>query len=122
MANDFRYTIRMPADLAAQVAQLAEIHDRSFNRELIRAAELWTKQLSDPALQEVVEARAHLAELTSRLSDAGVQETIKAAAQPEVQQALKRAEAIGATWAQISASAFARDWDSDEDRAYDDLE
>ncbi len=53
--------------------------------------------------------------------DQSVAEFVVAALQRAVSVKNGDVLAKGSSWAQLSARAFARDWDSDEDRVYDDL-
>jgi hypothetical protein len=127
MATDFRYTIRMPAELGEALTKLAEAHDRSLNRELVRALQVWATMAESPTIGSAMETfdrtgpERDIASMVDILSTPDVQAAIEAIAQPSVQETLKRLQRLDESPLGLSSSTFARDWDSDEDSVYDDL-
>ena len=72
----------------------------------------------------IVDLEPELKEQIERVAaerDQSVPEFVVAALQRAVSAENGEVSDEGISWAQLSARAFARDWDSDEDRVYDDL-
>jgi hypothetical protein len=119
VTNDYRYTVRIPPEVARAMAELAHLHDRSLNREILRALEAWTRQLSDPAHRETLEAASDTARRVQ--TDPSVQDVLRRLTDPTTQEFVRSVVEEAESWRKLSAAAFARDWDSDEDGAYDRL-
>ena len=109
MAKDYRYTVRIPLETARALTDLAETHGRSLNREIVRALEAWTERQEARVIEPFPETDAQMRELLLRLTD------------PTVQGFLRSAVEEAEAWTRLSSASFARDWDSEEDRAYDDV-
>lgn len=109
--KDYRYTVRIPPDTAAALVSLAEAHGRSLNREIVRALQAWTDVASTEDTGALVDPRSQpeTRQLLDRLTD------------PTVRGFLRSAVEEAEAWARLSAASFARDWDSEEDRVYDDV-
>ncbi len=123
MANDYRYTVRIPREIGRAMTELAHLHDRSLNREILRALEAWTGQFSNLAFRGTLEAASDPGQhvQSQRVTDPAVQEVLRRLTDPATQEFVRSVVQEAESWRKLSAAAFARDWDSDEDGAYDRL-
>jgi hypothetical protein len=108
-----RFEVRLPEETFEKMRKAAAAHGRSLNREMTQAVAFWaTQSFADVPVSPSIRGTR----------DERTIEAIETAAKPEVQEALRRIAELSRSPLGIATSAFARDWDSDEDSVYDDLD
>jgi hypothetical protein len=114
MMATHRFEVRLPEETFKKMSKVAEAHGRSLNRELVQAAEFWAAQ----SFAEAAQAPRAIPNVRNEL----LIEALETAAQPEVQETLRRLAELSRSPLGLATGSFARDWDSEEDSVYDDLD